>query len=76
MTTLQRQFLMTIFARWVHRSQQDVVEGLQAENRVLRETSRGMRALCVQFPKLKFPTARCLLSEVELKYPAVTAKLV
>ena len=37
MTTLQRQFLMMIFAGWVNRSPQDVIEGLQAENRVLRE---------------------------------------
>ena len=37
MTTLQLQFLMMIFAGWVNRSQQDVIEYLQAENRVLRE---------------------------------------
>ncbi len=37
MTTLQLQFLMRIFAGWVNRSQQDVIEYLQAENRVLRE---------------------------------------
>ncbi len=28
---------MMIFAGWVNRSQQDVIEYLQAENRVLRE---------------------------------------
>ena len=37
MTTPQLQFLMMIFAGWVNRSQQDVIEYLQAENRVLRE---------------------------------------
>ena len=37
MTTLQLRFLMMIFAGWVNRSQQDVIEYLQAENRVLRE---------------------------------------
>ena len=37
MNTLQLQFLMMIFAGWVNRSQQDVIEYLQAENRVLSE---------------------------------------
>ncbi len=37
MNTLHLQFLILIIAGWVHRSQQDVVEYLQAENRVLRE---------------------------------------
>jgi transposase InsO family protein len=36
MNTLQLQFLMLIFAGWVNRSQQDLIEYLQAENRVLR----------------------------------------
>jgi len=37
MNTLQLQFLMLIFAGWVNRNQQDVIEYLQEENRVLRE---------------------------------------
>ena len=37
MNNLQLQFLMMFFAGWVNRSQQDVIEYLQAENRVLRE---------------------------------------
>ncbi len=37
MTALQLQLLMMFFAGWVNRSQQDVIEYLQAENRVLRE---------------------------------------
>ncbi len=37
MNTLQLQFWMMMFAGWVNRSQQDVIEYLQAENRVLRE---------------------------------------
>ena len=37
MTTPQVQFLMMIFAGWMNRSQQDVIEYLQAENGVLRE---------------------------------------
>jgi hypothetical protein len=34
MNTLQLQFLMLIFAGWLNRSQQDVIEYLQEENRV------------------------------------------
>ena len=37
MNTLRLQLLILIFAAWVNRSQQDVIEYLQAENRVLRE---------------------------------------
>ncbi len=37
MNTLHLQFLILILSGWVNRSQQDVIEYLQAENRVLRE---------------------------------------
>ena len=37
MTALQLQLLMMFLAGWVNRSQQDVIEYLQTENRVLRE---------------------------------------
>jgi transposase InsO family protein len=37
MNTLHLQFLVSILAGWVNRSQQDVIEYLQAENQVLRE---------------------------------------
>jgi hypothetical protein len=37
MTALQLQLLMIFFAGWVNRGQQEVIEYLQAENRVLRE---------------------------------------
>ena len=43
MNTLQLEFLMLIFAGWVNRSQQDVIEYLQEENRVLREQLGGKR---------------------------------
>jgi hypothetical protein len=43
MNTLQLQFLLLIFAGWVNRSQQDVIEYLQEENRVLREHLGGKR---------------------------------
>ena len=45
MNTLQLQFLMLIFAGWLSRSQQDVIEYLQEENRVLREHLGGKRLL-------------------------------
>ena len=45
MGSLQLEFLMLIFAGWVNRCQQDVIEYLQEENRVLREQLRGR--LCV-----------------------------
>jgi len=41
MNTLQLQFQMLIFAGWVNRSQQDVIECLQEENRGLREQLGG-----------------------------------
>ena len=43
MNTVQLQFLMLLFAGWVNRSQQDVIEYLQEENRVLREQLAGKR---------------------------------
>ena len=45
MNTLPIQFLLAIFAGWVNRSQQDVVEYLQEENRALREQLGGKRLL-------------------------------
>jgi len=45
MDTLQIQFLLAIFAGWVNRSQQDVIEYLQEENRALREQLGGKRLL-------------------------------
>jgi transposase InsO family protein len=45
MNTLQLEFLMLVFAGWVNRSQQDVIEYLQKENRVLREQLGGKRLL-------------------------------
>jgi hypothetical protein len=45
MNTLQLQFLMLMFAGWVNRSQQDAIEYLQEENRVLREHLGGKRLL-------------------------------
>ena len=43
MNTLPLQFLMMIFAGWVNRHQQDVIEYLQAENRALRDQLGGKR---------------------------------
>jgi hypothetical protein len=41
MNALQLQLLVMIFSGWVNRSQQDVIEYLQKENRVLREQLGG-----------------------------------
>ena len=45
MNTPQLQFLVSLFAGWVNRSQQDVIEYLEEENRVLREQLGGKRLL-------------------------------
>jgi transposase InsO family protein len=45
MNALPLQFLLLIFAGWVNRSQQNVIEYLQEENRVLREQLGGKRLL-------------------------------
>jgi transposase InsO family protein len=45
MSTVQLEFLVLIFAGWVNRGQQDVIEYLQEENRVLREQLGGKRLL-------------------------------
>jgi predicted O-methyltransferase YrrM len=43
MNALPLHFLMLIFAGWVNRHQQDVIEYLQEENRALREQLGGKR---------------------------------
>jgi len=43
MPTLQLQLLMSFLAGWVNRNQQDVIEYLEEENRVLREQLGGKR---------------------------------
>ena len=43
MNSLQLQLLVLIFAGWVNRSQQNVIEYLEEENRVLREQLGGKR---------------------------------
>ena len=45
MNTLPLQFLLMTLAGWVNRSQQDVIEYLQEENRGLREHLGGGRLL-------------------------------
>lgn len=45
MNVLHVQFLMLMFADWVNRSQQNVIDYLQAENRVLRDQLSGKRIL-------------------------------
>ncbi len=45
MNVLHVRFLILIFAGWVIRAQQGVIDYLQAENRVLREQLRGKHLL-------------------------------
>ncbi len=45
MNTLQLQFLISILAGWLNRGQQDIIEYLQEENRVLREQLGAKRLL-------------------------------
>jgi len=54
MNTRPIQFLMWLFAGWVNRSQQDLIEYLEEENRVLREQLGGKRPLVTdgQRPRL------------------------
>ncbi len=67
MNTLQLEFLMLIFAGSVNRSQQDVIEYLQEENRVLREQLGGKLAatrssefsLIMGWIPLRFEEERC-----------------
>jgi len=47
MNALPLQFLMMLFAGWVKRHQQDVIEYLQEENRALRDQLGGKR---LRFP--------------------------
>ncbi|MDP6111085.1 MAG: hypothetical protein QGG53_04385 [Planctomycetota bacterium] len=43
MTAHARQILVVALAGWLNRQQQDVVEHLQEENRMLREHLKGKR---------------------------------
>ena len=45
MMTYHVQFLLLVLAGWVNRQQQDVIDYLQEENRVLRAGLRGKRLL-------------------------------
>ncbi len=45
MRSAQFQLLIATVAGWVNRSQQDVIQYLQEENRVLREQLGGKRLL-------------------------------
>jgi hypothetical protein len=47
MMPLPLQFLLFLFAGWVSRHQQEMIEYLQEENRVLREQLSGKRAVAL-----------------------------
>ncbi|MFT5390150.1 MAG: putative transposase [Gammaproteobacteria bacterium] len=46
MNTVQLQVLMLLFARWMNRSQQNVIKYLEQENQVLHEQLGGKGLLC------------------------------
>jgi hypothetical protein len=50
------QFLLAAMAGWVNRSQQDVIEYLQTENRILRE-QLGDRRLRLSDAQRRLPSA-------------------
>ena len=61
MSTLQLQLLMLVFSGWVNRCQQDVIEYLQEENRVLREQLGGKRLRFTDKQRRRLARkARCL----------------
>ncbi len=59
MNALPLQFLMLIFAGWVNRPQQEIIEYLHEENRALREQLRGKR--------LRFTDQQCRRLAVKAK---------
>ena len=56
MKTLPIQFLMLVFAGWVNRGQQDLIEYLEEENRVLRERLGGKRLLLTDVQRRRLAT--------------------
>ena len=60
MNPLQVQFLVLMVAERVSRSHQDVIDYLQAENRVLRERLRDKRLLFCPIFKHIQGEVRCL----------------
>ena len=52
MMTYHVQFLLLVLAGWVNRQQQDVIDYLQEENRVLRAGLRGKRLSLSEPPRV------------------------
>ena len=64
MNTLRLQFLILIIAGWVNRTQQDVIEYLQAENRVLCEQLGDGRTLFTDRQRLPRRRTIALLERI------------
>ena len=78
MMTYHAQFLLLVVAGWVNRQQQDVIDYLQEENRVLRAGLRGKRVLSKNTNELKIRpkmAPNCLFSPVSHWFPAKTGQL-
>ncbi len=74
MNTVQLQSLMTIFSGWVNRSQQDVIEYLQEENRVLREQSGGKRLLFTDLQRRRLATKARSIGPLSTRVSSVSLR--
>ena len=59
--TYHVQFLLLVLAGWVNRQQQDVIDYLQEENRVLRAGLRGKRLRLSDDERRRLAVKVCLL---------------
>jgi hypothetical protein len=77
MNALPLQFLMLIFAGWISRHQQDVIDYLEEENRALRERMGGKRLRFIDQQRRRLAAkakmvGRKGLSQIETSYCAKT----
>ena len=74
MSTLPLQFLILTVAGWVNRGQQDVIEYLQEENRILRENVGNRRLRFTDTQRRRLATKARKLSRKTLvgMHPIVT----
>ena len=56
--TYHVQFLLLVLAGWVNRQQQDVIDYLQEENRVLTTSTTASRRLLIPSRRLFWPAIR------------------
>ena len=76
MSTLQFQFLILIIAGWVNRTQQDVIEYLEAENRVLREQLGDGRLLLTDGQRRRLAVRAKAIGRLLAHYAVLSRKRV